>query len=434
METVKTVLSIAAEAEAVFNSITWAKALTERAGGKHTLFTHVESLASSAVGCAERVAASLIIVFTQTGRAARLVAKYKPAVPILCVVVPRLCTDKLTWKFTGMAQARQSLIVRGLIPILADPKDSFASLHEGSGDRSVDGSMLASALSHAATQGLISAGERVVALQRLGGSAVVKILDVRCVVLRCAALLSAPAHPCSCAAAGGSRAAALRTLVLESVDSHAPAFPFSFAPERIIARSTSAGGSGWRTWRPRTRSGWARRIATRSTFSAGCTSSRRSRRAARTRRGARPGAQQPAQPTAAGREAQRPGTPRGGLCRTRCPSAPTPVPLLHPALRFVPLLPPSLTTRFATHHHHPPVAPVQGERQRGPVRVQRRGRPRGPSRTQLRRGQAAVCRALRGAVGEWKVMGVQVVVLPSRGGRRSEHHHGSAAGGASRRR
>lgn len=179
VETVKTVLSIAAEAEAVFNGISWAKALTERAGGKHTLFTHVESLAGSAVGCAERVAASLIIVFTQTGRAARLVAKYKPSTPILCVIVPRLCTDRLHWKFTGMAQARQSLIVRGLIPILADPKDSFASLHEGNIDRPVDGSMLASALSHAHHQGLISPGDRVVALQRLGGSAVVKILDVR---------------------------------------------------------------------------------------------------------------------------------------------------------------------------------------------------------------------------------------------------------------
>ena len=55
---------------------------------------------------ADKVAARLLGVFTQTGRAARLVAKYRPTVPILCVVVPKLSTNGLQWRFTGLAQAR----------------------------------------------------------------------------------------------------------------------------------------------------------------------------------------------------------------------------------------------------------------------------------------------------------------------------------------
>lgn len=176
VDTVKVVLSIAQEAEAVFNQGRWQKGLNDRAGGKHIRYGHVESLASSAVQCAERVAASLIVVFTQTGRAARLVAKYRPGVPIMCVVVPRLFTDSLRWQFSGLAQARQALIVRGLMPTLADPKNSFASLHEAGGER-VAGDMLGSVIHRAGRMGLISPGDRVVVVQRLGETAVVKIVD-----------------------------------------------------------------------------------------------------------------------------------------------------------------------------------------------------------------------------------------------------------------
>eukprot|EP00983_Pelagomonas_calceolata_P072999 1151964-Pelagomonas_calceolata.AAC.11 len=50
----------------------------------------LESITSSAVRAAEKSRASLILVFTHTSRAAQLVAKYRPPMPILTLVVPRL--------------------------------------------------------------------------------------------------------------------------------------------------------------------------------------------------------------------------------------------------------------------------------------------------------------------------------------------------------
>ena len=47
-------------------------------------------------------------------------AKYRPTVPILTVVVPVLTTDNLTWQCSSEAPARQCLTSRGLIPILAE--------------------------------------------------------------------------------------------------------------------------------------------------------------------------------------------------------------------------------------------------------------------------------------------------------------------------
>ena len=42
-----------------------------------------ESIASSAVLCARQVGASLILIFTELGGTARLVAKYRPVIPVL---------------------------------------------------------------------------------------------------------------------------------------------------------------------------------------------------------------------------------------------------------------------------------------------------------------------------------------------------------------
>jgi len=217
VETVRVVLSIAHEAECVFNSSRYYKRLTQRSGGPLMEFSHVESLASSAVRAADKVAARLLVVFTQTGRAARLVAKYRPTVPILCVVVPKLSTNGLAWRFTGLAQARapsplpppcaphasgadarqddvaasddasavavamrqarQALIVRGLIPTLADPGESFSSMRVLSGEEfnRYGGGMLGAVIHRAGGMGLVSPGDRVVVVQRLGDTAVVKI-------------------------------------------------------------------------------------------------------------------------------------------------------------------------------------------------------------------------------------------------------------------
>ncbi|MBA0667477.1 hypothetical protein Goklo_000552 [Gossypium klotzschianum] len=80
----------------------------------------LESLASSAVRTANKAKATLIVVLTRGGTIAKLVAKYRPVVPILSVVVPVLRTDSFNWSCSDERPARHSLIYRGLIPVLAE--------------------------------------------------------------------------------------------------------------------------------------------------------------------------------------------------------------------------------------------------------------------------------------------------------------------------
>jgi pyruvate kinase len=47
------------------------------------------------------VRASLIVVYTHTGQTAELVAKYRPPMPILTLVVPNLISDSLKWRLEG---------------------------------------------------------------------------------------------------------------------------------------------------------------------------------------------------------------------------------------------------------------------------------------------------------------------------------------------
>ncbi|MBA0567217.1 hypothetical protein Goshw_005939 [Gossypium schwendimanii] len=47
--------------------------------------------------------------------------------PALSVVIPRLKTNQLKWSFSGAFEARKSLIVRGLFPMLADPRHAAES-------------------------------------------------------------------------------------------------------------------------------------------------------------------------------------------------------------------------------------------------------------------------------------------------------------------
>lgn len=49
--------------------------------------------------------ASLIIVITKEGKTARLVAKYRPSVPVLTVAIPVLTTDCLNWICRQVAPA-----------------------------------------------------------------------------------------------------------------------------------------------------------------------------------------------------------------------------------------------------------------------------------------------------------------------------------------
>lgn len=58
----------------------------------------LESIASSAVRAASKINASLLVVYTHSGKTAQLVAKYRPKMPILTLVVPQLVSDSLSWK------------------------------------------------------------------------------------------------------------------------------------------------------------------------------------------------------------------------------------------------------------------------------------------------------------------------------------------------
>ncbi len=63
--------------------------------------------------CNAAVQAGLIICYAGTGRTASLVAKYRPNVPILTLVVPQLKSKGLAWELEGRSLARQFLIMRG---------------------------------------------------------------------------------------------------------------------------------------------------------------------------------------------------------------------------------------------------------------------------------------------------------------------------------
>ncbi|GAB2276848.1 hypothetical protein Dimus_011560 [Dionaea muscipula] len=169
VETITTVGRICAEAEKVFNQDLYFKKAIKYVGEP---MSHLESIASSAVRAAIKVKASVIICFTSSGRAARLIAKYRPTMPVLSVVIPRLKTNQLRWTFSGAYEARQTLIVRGLFPTLADPR------HPAESKNAVNESVLKVALDHGKASGIIKPHDRVVVCQKVGDASVVKIIEL----------------------------------------------------------------------------------------------------------------------------------------------------------------------------------------------------------------------------------------------------------------
>ncbi|KAJ7279824.1 hypothetical protein O6H91_Y377000 [Diphasiastrum complanatum] len=169
VETISTVRKISAEAEKVYNQAVYFKKTVKYVGEP---MGHLESIASSAVRAATKVKASVIVVFTSSGRAARLIAKYRPSMPVLAVVIPRLTTNNLRWTFSGAFQARQCLVVRGLFPMLADPR------HPADSTSTTNESVLKVALDHGKAAGIIKPHDRIVVCQKVGDSSVVKIIEL----------------------------------------------------------------------------------------------------------------------------------------------------------------------------------------------------------------------------------------------------------------
>ncbi|CAN1259750.1 Pyruvate kinase, cytosolic isozyme, partial [Linum perenne] len=117
---------------------------------------------------ANKARAKLIIVLTRGGTTATLVAKYRPSVPILSVVVPVLTTDSFDWGCSDESPARHSLIYRGLIPLLAEGSSRAT-------DAESTKEILDAALKSAIKKGLCNAGDAVVVLHRIGAASVIKI-------------------------------------------------------------------------------------------------------------------------------------------------------------------------------------------------------------------------------------------------------------------
>ncbi|KAE8036902.1 hypothetical protein FH972_009534 [Carpinus fangiana] len=132
----------------------------------------LESLASSAVKTANSAKASLILVLTRGGSTAKLVAKYRPGMPILSVVVPEIKTDSFDWSCSDEAPARHSLIFRGLVPVL-----SAGSARASDAETTEEALVFAMQL--AKTKGLCKNGDSVVALHKVDNASVIKILTVK---------------------------------------------------------------------------------------------------------------------------------------------------------------------------------------------------------------------------------------------------------------
>ncbi|KAL6966212.1 pyruvate kinase [Sarracenia purpurea var. burkii] len=132
----------------------------------------LESLASSAVRTAYTAKAALILVLTRGGSTAKLVAKYRPGMPILSAVVAEITTDSFDWFISDESPARHSLIYRGLVPVLC--AGSARASHAESTEEALE-----FALQHAKAQGLCKDGDAVVVLHRIGTASVIKIVTTK---------------------------------------------------------------------------------------------------------------------------------------------------------------------------------------------------------------------------------------------------------------
>ncbi len=90
---------------------------------------------------------------------------------MLAVAVPVLTTDSLTWSCSSEKPARQTLLTRGLIPLLAEGSARAT-------DNDTTDELLGAALDHAKTMGYCQKGGSIVALHRIGAASVIKIVAV----------------------------------------------------------------------------------------------------------------------------------------------------------------------------------------------------------------------------------------------------------------
>jgi pyruvate kinase len=125
-----------------------------------------ESIASSSVRSAQKTDAKLIITLSRFGQTARLVAKYRPSVPVLMVVIPANHSPEA--RIQADRVCRSALCVRGVAPIVADKalQDSLPKEH------------MEQALAYAIKMGMVKDGDNVVGLHKVEGDPIMKIITV----------------------------------------------------------------------------------------------------------------------------------------------------------------------------------------------------------------------------------------------------------------
>eukprot|EP00240_Pyramimonas_obovata_P000539 CAMPEP_0118920992 /NCGR_PEP_ID=MMETSP1169-20130426/403_1 /TAXON_ID=36882 /ORGANISM="Pyramimonas obovata, Strain CCMP722" /LENGTH=538 /DNA_ID=CAMNT_0006861637 /DNA_START=203 /DNA_END=1819 /DNA_ORIENTATION=- len=164
VEAVKVMASVCEEAEAFVDY----EASFQNILKQTTIpMTVKESLASSAVRAAQKVCAKVIIVLSTTGHTARLVAKYKPCMPVLAVCVSPDGTE--AGLLDAQRVARQSLNQRSLVPLVGPIMTGPMKLK----------AQMSDAMAYAKKVGLVQNGDLVVGLHKVEEDAIMKIMCVQ---------------------------------------------------------------------------------------------------------------------------------------------------------------------------------------------------------------------------------------------------------------
>ena len=184
-ESVEIMASICEEAEQCVDNYALSKALLNATmeNNSGVPLTTLEALASSTVMTAAKTKAACIVVLAASGEAARVIAKYRPAVPIVVGVVPR--TSRKAIGFANREQrghqvARQLMLTRGLVPKVIRPPANNDDSHEDEAAAPVAAKKcVMAAVRYARRQILCRPGDKVVAMYNVEKMcAVVRVIEV----------------------------------------------------------------------------------------------------------------------------------------------------------------------------------------------------------------------------------------------------------------
>ena len=158
--------------------LTFASGSGSKSGNYHgAALPKVEAMASTAVRAAEKIDAALLIVFAYTGRTTSLVAKYRPKMPVFTVVVPSADGGGAASSSSGAdgKDGGGSSMLERQFNLLRGVLPATGALSSGEGATAISENMLVAAVRDAAARGLISGGDPVVAVMQHRGDLVLKI-------------------------------------------------------------------------------------------------------------------------------------------------------------------------------------------------------------------------------------------------------------------